>query len=88
MIPKILTGAKIDEVIKVSERSTIHMCRAFSDKFNTKIGGSSGSVIAAIYAYFKDRATKNTQTVVTIFPDRGDRYLSTIYDDNWCKQII
>ena len=88
MVPSILAKAKIDEVITVSERDTISMCRDFSKKHGVFLGGSSGSALAGIYKYFKGKKPEQRQNVVTVFPDKGERYLTTIYNDDWCKKII
>ena len=48
-------------------------------------GGSSGAVSAAIEKYANK--IKSDDIVVSVFPDRGERYLSTIYNDEWCKNM-
>lgn len=88
MVPSILAKAKIDDVVTVSERATIDMCRDFSKSHKMLIGGSSGSALAGIYKYFKGKKFKKLPNVVTIFPDKGERYVSTVYNDDWCKKII
>lgn len=87
MVPSILIKAKIDEIITVSECDTINMCRIFSKEHEMLLGGSSGSVLVAIYTYFRGKKFKKRPNVVTIFPDKGERYLATIYNDDWCKKI-
>ncbi|MFA6601274.1 MAG: 2,3-diaminopropionate biosynthesis protein SbnA [Candidatus Paceibacterota bacterium] len=88
MVPSIIEKAKIDDVVTVSEKDTVNACRDFLKTYNHLIGGSSGSVIAAIYKYFNGKQFERAQTVITVFPDRGERYISTIYNDEWCKKII
>lgn len=44
-------------------------------------GGSTGAVVSAI-ARALPRLPRPCR-VVTIFPDRGDRYLDLVYDDDW-----
>lgn len=88
MVPSILANAIIDEVVTVSERETINMCRSFLKTDRVLLGGSSGSALVAIYNYFINKKFERQPDVVTIFPDRGERYLTTIYNDNWCKNII
>ena len=48
-------------------------------------GGSSGSAIAAIQRLCVrlPRATR----ILTILPDRGERYLDTVYDDDWLSRM-
>jgi len=47
------------------------------------VGGSSGSVYAAIKKYFKGMVFDEKPNVVAIFADRGDRYMDTIYNKEW-----
>ena len=86
MVPSILEGAKIDEVVSVTEESAVKTCRAFKKHYSILIGGSSGSVLSAIKQYFSDRKIDGTPTVVAIFADRGERYMDTIYNDAWCME--
>ena len=86
MIPSILQSAQIDEVIKVPEKSAIEMCHRLIKDHGLFVGGSSGSVISAIETYFKNKTFAEPPTVLTIFADNGKRYLTTIFNDKWCKE--
>lgn len=86
MIPAILAGAKIDNVVIVTERETVQMCHRFFDEHGFLIGGSSGSVLAGVTKYFSQCKPPELIQVVAIFADRGDRYLSTIYNKQWCLE--
>jgi len=88
MVPEILKQAKIDDIVMVDEISTIKMCRELLCKYNIFAGGSSGSVIAGIKKYFTGKKFKKKINVVTIFPDRGDRYVNTVYNEEWCIDFI
>jgi cysteine synthase A len=44
-------------------------------------GGSSGAVLSAV-DQMRDEIFANANCVL-IFPDRGERYLDTIYSDEW-----
>ena len=83
MVPDILKEAKIDDVVVVDEVSTIKMCHELLNTHQVFAGGSSGSVFAAIKKYFKGKRVDKKLNVVTIFPDRGDRYTNTIYNHEW-----
>jgi cysteine synthase A len=87
IIPKILQQSHIDDVVIVSERETIDCCHELLHKYYLFAGGSSGSVYAAIKKYFSECKINEPTNVLTIFPDRGDRYVTTIYDECWCKKI-
>lgn len=85
--PEILNKAIIDDVVIVNDIETIKMCnRILMDNY-ILAGGSSGSVMAAILKYFTMSRPTEKINVLTLFPDRGDRYTSTIFNPEWVKQI-
>ena len=87
MVPKILASASIDEVVIVDEVATIDACYELLKKHSIFSGGSSGSVLAGIKKYFSQTELFEPVNVVAIFPDRGERYYDTIYNEGWCKNI-
>jgi cysteine synthase A len=88
MVPDILKYAKIDDVVMMDEVATIKACHEMLEKHNVFAGGSSGSAFAAIKKYFKEHPVDKPVNVVTVFPDRGERYYNTIYDEKWCLKFI
>lgn len=88
MVPDILKQAKIDEVFMVDEYDTVEMCHELLKEHYLFLGGSSGSVYFAIKKYFEGRSFDKKQNVVAIFADRGDRYVNTIYNDEWCNNFL
>lgn len=88
IVPDNLDHALIDDFVIVDEKETIESCHKLLSNNNIFAGGSSGSVIAAIYKYFKTRNVAKSTNVVTIFPDRGERYINTIYDKHWYSQFL
>lgn len=87
MRPEILNDAKIDGVVYVNEEETISSCRELLEIHNLYAGGSSGSVYAAIKKYFLENKMDTQVNIMCVFADRGERYITTIYDDNWCEMI-
>lgn len=87
MVPEILKRAKIDDVVMIDEISTIEMCHELLNKHYIFAGGSSGSVFAAIKKYFTGKKIKRNVNVVTVFADRGERYMETIYSEEWCRRF-
>lgn len=75
-IPEILNTEIYDEVIKVSNEDSFKYGRMVGEKEGILVGISSG---AALYAAIKIAKRKEAKgkTIVVIFPDGGDRYLST-----------
>jgi N-(2-amino-2-carboxyethyl)-L-glutamate synthase len=70
----------LDKVI-VPEARTIAMCRRIAREYGLLIGGSSGTVLAGLDLIAA--TVPAGARVVAISPDFGDRYLHTIYDDEW-----
>ncbi len=73
-IPKIVHDNRnlIDEVIAVRSEDAIRKSRELSMKHGILVGISSGANVLAA-----EEASKRYRNVVTILPDRGERYLST-----------
>jgi 2,3-diaminopropionate biosynthesis protein SbnA len=88
MAPDILKSAFIDEVVYVSELDTVYNCRELLRKYFIFAGGSSGSVLAGVKKYFYQHDIAQPFNVVCLFPDRGDRYFSTIYNDSWVREAL
>lgn len=84
--PKLADLVEPDEVVTITESSTIEACRAFVRDYHLLVGGSTGSVLAAIQQ--KAAAFTPGDTVVAISPDLGDKYLDTIYDPVWVDANI
>lgn len=74
----------IDDIYQVSDKDAFLMTRKLADKEAILAGGSSG---AALWGALKlAREIDRPARIVTIFADSANRYLSTIYNDEWLKQ--
>ncbi|MFC4075651.1 2,3-diaminopropionate biosynthesis protein SbnA [Salinithrix halophila] len=80
-VPELLNPDEIDDVVYVSDREAVEGCRSLLGKEGIFAGGSSGSVVAAIRKTLPKLS--HPCRVLTLFPDRGDRYLDMVYDDEW-----
>jgi cysteine synthase A len=78
--PPLLKEALIDDLMIVSEQSTIAACHELLQKHGLFVGGSSGSVYSAIQAYFKQRSCVGRPKVLFLCCDRGMAYMHNIYD--------
>ena len=68
----------VDQVIKVNDTEAFETARLLAAKEGVIAGSSSGAAMAAVLKLVKSGAKGN---IVTVFPDRGDRYFSTgLYD--------
>ena len=84
MLAKAMDFSVVDEIIKVSDRECFITARDLSRKEGLFAGGSSGG---AVWASLKvAEKARISDTIVTILPDSGDRYLSKMFNDNWMKE--
>lgn len=80
-VPELLKPEEFDQVIHVDDYESAIACRRLLRSEGIFAGGSSGSALAAID---KLLAQENSpKRILTLFPDRGDRYLELVYDDQW-----
>lgn len=80
--PSLLNKELVDEVLFINEIDTISTCYKVVKQYSLLLGGSSGTVLAAVQKY---KFSPN-DTVVAISPDFGDKYLDTVYDKDWVKK--
>jgi N-(2-amino-2-carboxyethyl)-L-glutamate synthase len=79
--PALLDASLVDRVVHVSDLDCVVGCRRLTSREGILAGGSSGATVAAVQA-LRDRVPAGASCVL-IFPDGGDRYLDTIYSDEW-----
>lgn len=73
-IPETMDVNLIDDVIKISDKEAYDMVREAAKKEGLIVGSSSG---AALFASIKlSKSVKEGSNIVTLLPDRGDRYFS------------
>ena len=75
-IPSILDTALIDEVVTVTEQEAYSATRQLRDCEGILVGISAGAALSAAVAIAK-RPENAEKRIAVIFPDCGDRYLST-----------
>ena len=73
-IPAVLDVDLVDDVITVSDEDAIETARLLSRKQGCLVGTSSG---ANVWAAMRVASEMTTGNVVTILPDRAERYFST-----------
>lgn len=74
----------IDDVHWVSDGEAFHACRELARREGIFAGGSSGAAYIAA-SWMAEQCAAGTN-VVALFPDRGDRYAGTIYNDDYLRQ--
>lgn len=81
-----LDRSLISEVVLVNDLEAAAMARALTRREGIFAGVSSGAVVAAI-CKLRSRIAPGS-TVVTLFPDSGNRYIETFYDDTWVSEHL
>ncbi len=84
--PKLADLANPDKVVVVSEEKTVEACLSFVRDHHLLVGGSTGTVLAAVRQLAPEFAPGDT--IVAISADLGERYLDTIYDKGWVRSAI
>lgn len=84
--PPLYDRSVIDDFLLVSDLDCVTGCRHLLDREAILAGGSSGAVVAAVER-FRDRIPAGA-TCVAILPDRGERYLDTVYCDEWVREHL
>jgi cysteine synthase A len=84
--PKLADLAKPDRIVEVSEAKTVEACLSFVRDYHLLVGGSTGTVLAAVKQLARE--FRSGDTIVAISPDLGEKYLDTVYDPIWVDQVI
>lgn len=72
--PEIFKKTRLDKIVNIEDEEAFEMTRKLAKKEGLFVGMSSG---AAMVVAGKEAETMTEGTIVVIFPDGGERYLST-----------
>ena len=75
--------ALLDEGVKVTDTAAFNTARYLARKKSLLVGGSAGGVIWHALKMF-DRLPPDT-TLVVLVCDGGEKYLDTVFDDDWMR---
>lgn len=84
--PALTPTEGIYKSVYVNDIDCIVGCRRLATSEAILAGGSSGGVISAIEKMRYE--IPEGATVVALLPDRGERYLDTIYSDTWVRENL
>lgn len=79
--PRLFQTGLADECIHITDQECIAGCRLLLSREALLVGGSSGATLMAVNK-MREQIPERA-TVAVIFPDRGERYLDTIFSDDW-----
>jgi N-(2-amino-2-carboxyethyl)-L-glutamate synthase len=80
--PAIADFTLIDDVVMVEEAQAVRTCRRLA-KCGYLLGASTGSVISGAMRFLD--SVPESAICVAISPDMGERYLNTVYNDDWLR---
>ncbi|MCX5015207.1 2,3-diaminopropionate biosynthesis protein SbnA [Streptomyces sp. NBC_00555] len=82
--PPLLDTSYVDDVVHVDEAETIRTCHQLA-RHGFIFGGSTGTVVNGATQWL---AQQDQQvTAVAIAPDLGERYLETVYQTDWVRDL-
>jgi cysteine synthase A len=82
--PPFLDLSLIEGVVHVDDQDCVVGCRRLMGREAIFAGGSSGGVVTALERW-ADRIPEGA-TCVVLLPDRGERYLDTVFSDTWVRE--
>ncbi|WP_424888920.1 2,3-diaminopropionate biosynthesis protein SbnA [Streptomyces sp. XH2] len=82
--PPLHTPELADSVVHVGDLDCVIGCRRLAATEAILAGGSSGAVVSALGSL--RHAIPDGSTCAIVLPDRGERYLGTIYNDAWVSE--
>jgi cysteine synthase A len=83
--PPLLDESFVDEAVHVEEADSIRACQRLARR-GFLFGGSTGTVVSGAMRWLAQHDTR-ALTAVAIAPDLGERYLDTVYQDNWVQAL-
>jgi cysteine synthase A len=81
MRPPLCDVSLIEDFVLITDLDCVVGCRRLMEREAIFAGGSSGGVMAAVEAW-REKIPAGAR-VVAILPDRGERYLGTLFSDEW-----
>jgi cystathionine beta-synthase len=83
-LPGTLNFDVIDDMVEATDKESFLMARRLTREEGIFVGGSCGTAMAGALKYAE--RMKDTDVMVILFPDTGERYLSKIYNDDWMRE--
>lgn len=84
--PELTPTDGVHKIMHIATADCVVGCRRLARTEAILAGGSSGGVISAVERMSIE--IPDGSTVVVLLPDRGERYLDTIYSDQWVRENL
>jgi cysteine synthase A len=82
-VPPVFDPTALAAAYSVSDQLAFSMCHLLARNEGLLLGASTGAIVAAGLACAG--AYDAPKKILMINPDRGDRYLETVYNPDWLK---
>ncbi|MGN6270456.1 MAG: PLP-dependent cysteine synthase family protein [Sphingomonas sp.] len=77
----------IDRMIPVADRDSFAAARKVSAELGKRVGPSTGTNMVGVLTLAEEMAKRGEEgSIVSLICDSGERYLDTLYDDEWFTQ--
>ena len=86
VVPALYYDGIADDFIQVTDSDCVIGCRKLLKKEGIFAGGSTGAIVSGIEKYMVN--IPEDSSVVFIIHDRGERYLDTVYSDEWIREKL
>ncbi|GAA4782160.1 2,3-diaminopropionate biosynthesis protein SbnA [Lysobacter hankyongensis] len=86
LVPKLLDPSLVSQVVRVTDMECVIGCHNLLEREALLAGGSSGAIVSALEKISGEIPAG--ADVVLLLPDRGDRYLDSIYCDVWVERNL
>ncbi|MFB4309158.1 2,3-diaminopropionate biosynthesis protein SbnA [Actinomadura sp. GTD37] len=83
--PSLVDESFIDDVVHVAEPDTIRTVHALASR-GFLFGGSTGTVVSGASRWLDAKYPGEDPVAVAIAPDLGERYLDSIYAEDWVRE--
>ena len=83
-VPPSFSIDMVDAAYSISDRLAFSVCHTLGKKEGLLLGASTGAIVAAAIADVQLQT--KPQKMLLLNPDRGDRYMETVYNPEWLIQ--
>jgi cystathionine beta-synthase len=84
ILPSVLDFSVLDDVVRVHDRESFVAARRLAREEGILAGGSGGAALVGTLAFA--RSMPAGSRVVMIVPERGERALGKVYNDEWMRR--
>ncbi|MFD9723112.1 2,3-diaminopropionate biosynthesis protein SbnA [Streptomyces sp. NPDC059072] len=84
--PALLDTSYIDDVVHVPEADTVRASHTLA-RGGFLFGGSTGTVVSGAVRWLAEHRPGQNVTAVAIAPDLGERYIDTVYQPSWVRDV-